>query len=378
MKKETRKVKDGKINKKWLLIGNLVMIVVIIIAAVSCSGGQKKNKWTDVVMREWLPEPPTGKGKLYENSDEEFYLSINKVSDKEYEEYKDACIQKGFTVDAAEDLISYEAYNEEGYFLQLMQIGSSMSIRLKAPLQLESITWPVSELGQHLPQPESTVGRYSYEYENHFFLYVGNTGKTDYDAYVAECMKKGFTIGYEKGDTYYRADDEDGCHVSIDYLGNNIMTVEAKASEEKNTDEASYPATETTQESQEPEESRKPEESQKSEESQKPEESQEPEETPAPSEATDKEQGGIRSDFKKAMDSYEAFMDEYVAFMKKYSENPTDMNLLTDYADYMNKYADMMEKFEQWEGNDMSDAELAYYLEVQTRVSKKLLEASQY
>lgn len=233
MKKETRKVKDGKINKKWLLIGNLVMIVVIIIAAVSCSSGQKKNKWTDVVMRELLPEPPTGKGKLYENTDEEFYLSINKISDKEYEEYKDACIQKGFTVDAAEDLISYEAYNEEGYFLQLMQNGSGMSIRLKAPLQLESITWPVSELGQHLPRPESTIGRYSYEYENHFFLYVGNTGKTDYDAYVAECMKKGFTIGYEKGDTYYRADDEDGCHVSIDYLGNNIITIEAEASEEK-------------------------------------------------------------------------------------------------------------------------------------------------
>ena len=78
------------------------------------------------------------------------------------------------------------------------------------------------------------------------------------------------------------------------------------------------------------------------------------------------------------MDSYEAFMDEYVAFMKKYSENPTDMNLLTDYADYMNKYADMMEKFEQWESNDMNDAEFAYYLEVQTRVSKKLLEVSQY
>lgn len=46
-------------------------------------------------------------------------------------------------------------------------------------------------------------------------------------------MKKGFTIGYEKGDTYYRADDEDGCHVSIDYLGNNIITIEAEASEEK-------------------------------------------------------------------------------------------------------------------------------------------------
>ena len=44
--------------------------------------------------------------------------------------------------------------------------------------------------------------------------------------------------------------------------------------------------------------------------------------------------GGLDPDFKAAMDSYEKFMDEYVAFMKKYSANPTDMSLITDYADY--------------------------------------------
>ena len=86
--------------------------------------------------------------------------------------------------------------------------------------------------------------------------------------------------------------------------------------------------------------------------------------------------GNISEDFKAAMDSYENFMDEYIAFMKKYQANPTDMNLLTEYADYMKEYAEFVEDFEQWEDEEMNDAELAYYLDVQTRVSKKLLEVA--
>lgn len=86
---------------------------------------------------------------------------------------------------------------------------------------------------------------------------------------------------------------------------------------------------------------------------------------------------GITADFKSAMDSYEKFMDEYVSFMKKYKANPTDLSLLGDYADYMSKYSEFMEDFEKWEDEEMNAAELAYYLEVQQRVSKKLLEAAQ-
>lgn len=87
------------------------------------------------------------------------------------------------------------------------------------------------------------------------------------------------------------------------------------------------------------------------------------------------DKGGLDPDFKAAMDSYENFMDEYVAFMKKYKANPGDLSILTDYADYMSKYADFVEDFEKWEDEEMNAAETAYYIEVQSRVSKKLLEA---
>lgn len=87
---------------------------------------------------------------------------------------------------------------------------------------------------------------------------------------------------------------------------------------------------------------------------------------------------GMRPEFKAAMDSYENFMNEYVNFMKKYMADPSDMSLLMDYADYMSKYSDFVEDFEEWEDDDdMNAAETAYYIDVQARVSKKLLEIAE-
>lgn len=87
---------------------------------------------------------------------------------------------------------------------------------------------------------------------------------------------------------------------------------------------------------------------------------------------------GMRPEFKEAMDSYEAFFDEYVAFMEKYAASDgSDLTLLTDYADYMSKYADMMADLEAWDSADMNTAETAYYIEVQSRISQKLLEVAE-
>lgn len=86
---------------------------------------------------------------------------------------------------------------------------------------------------------------------------------------------------------------------------------------------------------------------------------------------------GIRPDFKASLDSYEKFFSEYVAIMKKYANNPTDLSILTDYTRYMSEYVDMMEKFEALEDDDLTVDEVAYYLEVQGRITKKLLEIAQ-
>lgn len=85
---------------------------------------------------------------------------------------------------------------------------------------------------------------------------------------------------------------------------------------------------------------------------------------------------GMRREFKEAMDSYESFYDEYCAFMKKYSANPTDLTLLGKYTDMLTKLSDMDEKFEAWENADLNNAELKYYIEVNSRIATKLLEVT--
>ena len=101
-----------------------------------------------------------------------------------------------------------------------------------------------------------------------------------------------------------------------------------------------------------------------------------PDDTEKEPENDNTDNDGLDPDFKAAMDSYEKFMDEYVAFMKKYKSNPSDLALLADYADYVSKYAGFVENFEKWENKEMNAAETAYYIDVQARISKKLLEVA--
>ena len=86
------------------------------------------------------------------------------------------------------------------------------------------------------------------------------------------CRDKGFTVDYNKGDNYYRANNDAGWHVSIDYVGNQIMSVRIDAP-----DTSSGSTTSGTQQK-------------------------------------DAELvNGMRKEFKEAMDSYEAVVDEYIA-----------------------------------------------------------------
>ncbi len=97
---------------------------------------------------------------------------------------------------------------------------------------------------------------------------------------------------------------------------------------------------------------------------------------PTQSENTGDTTDGIRPEFKEAMDSYEAFYTEYCEFMKEYSENPTDLTLLAKYADMLAKAEEMNEAFEAWDEDELSNEELKYYLDVNNRVMKMLVDVA--
>ena len=82
----------------------------------------------------------------------------------------------------------------------------------------------------------------------------------------------------------------------------------------------------------------------------------------------------VSPDFKATMDSYEAFCDEYVEFMKEYMENPTNTKLLSKYSNMLSQYSKMMSALNAIDKDSLSTADAAYYLEVSSRITKKLAE----
>lgn len=231
----TKKEKKPIYKRWWFYV---IVVIAAIAVTVSVSGNKsEKIKWDDMILSEQLPEPPKNKGEIHENTAEKLWVDINKISDKQYNDYTEACKAKGFTVDPESDSTSYGAYNSEGYKLSLSHYGSEdeMKIELEKPIEMSSITWPTSKAGKQLPAPKSTKGKFTHENDDGFNVYIGNTSKDDYNSYVKACSDKGFTVNYDKGDSFYNADNSAGWHVSIKYEGNNIMSIDIDAPDEDST-----------------------------------------------------------------------------------------------------------------------------------------------
>ena len=66
-------------------------------------------------------------------------------------------------------------------------------------------------------------------------------------------------------------------------------------------------------------------------------------------------------------------MNEYIDFMKKYSESDDAVSMANDYAEYMEKYTKVVKDFDALKNNNLNDAELKYYLEVQNKINTDLI-----
>lgn len=223
--------------KRSLLVRVIVAVVVIgafVIFIFTRSGvGNSVKKetatftWPSSEISEQVPEPSSNKGEIIFNDDKNFWLDVEGISDEQYEQYIKECQAVGFTIEADKDSISYKAYNELGYHIQLIHSSydTDLTIRVEAPEKIGEIKWPQSDIAKKLPVPTSTCGRIEWEADYGFVIYIGNTTQKEYSDYVDACMNVGFTVDYKRGDDYFHAKDKNGYKVDIDYCGNNIMFV---------------------------------------------------------------------------------------------------------------------------------------------------------
>ena len=314
-----------------------VFLVLTIMVLLTACGSSIQEDWSTIIIGENLPTPQEGKLRSGSNLDNGFYGGIENVDAHYYTEYKNACIEMGYTIDSEETGNRYEAFNAEGYDLSLSFYESSdeISITLQAPEKLNEFAWPTNGIAARLPAPVSKMAKVTSDTSNSFQVIVGNTTIEDYNNYINACEQKGFIVDFFKNEKSYEAKDVEGYRLNVSYAGCNRINIMIQT-----------PKQETI-------------------------------EAPASSNNSTSASDEIDSDFKAAMDEYEEFMNDYVDFMKKYKANPSDLGLLSEYADFMSDYADYVESFDDWEDEDLNSAELAYYLDVQTRVNKKLLEVAQ-
>lgn len=349
-KKHMGTKKKKPIYLRWWFIA--IVIGLLIFAFNSRS---EKIELEDMVLGEMIPELPNDRGEININSSETLDIDLDKISAKEYSSYTDLCKEKGYNIEMGVDSDSFAGYNEDGYNLSLYYSSyrKELSITLKAPMKLSEIEWPDNIASSQLPKPKSKIGKFYFEYDDSFFVYIGETSKTDYAEYVSACSNMGFNVDYNKGDDHYSADNNDGWHIRIEYVGNNIMSIDIDPPDEDDFDDEDVgevtTVSTTTQTS----------------------------ETKATAESTTKTTNlvdGMRIEFKSAMDSYESYMKEYVEFMKKFDEDSSNLTLISQYASMMSKYADFVDDFEKWGDEEMNTAETKYYIDVQARVAKLLLE----
>lgn len=85
--------------------------------------------------------------------------------------------------------------------------------------------WPKSDIAALLSVPKSNIGHVDWETSYGFVIYVADTSKEDYDAYVDDCWGRGFTMNYSKGDDYFWADNKDGYKVTVRLDEGDVMFI---------------------------------------------------------------------------------------------------------------------------------------------------------
>lgn len=337
-----------KEKRKFVYMAFAILAFLLMIPFGMCNSIEKLEKidWPDDGIMENLPDPGAKYGEIVTNTADYFCATIEKYSEKDYENYVAACQEIGYIVESETLTSSYDAYNEEGYELSLSYSSETMDIELQAPEIMTEFQWPDSKIAKLIPKPDSNIGKIESESDIGFVIYVGNTSKDDFEKYVKKVRKAGFEVDYQKENTYYRADNAEGYHIDVEYEGNNIICIRMEAPDEKKSNSDEVTGSKADSE----------------------------EVTEKADDEVDADK--VNPDLKAFLDDYEEFIDEYIVFMEKYNESEDTVGMLADYTDIMAKYAEFTNNLAKYDEEEMTPSDAAYYAEVTARCSKKLIKAS--
>lgn len=221
-----------------------------------------------------------------------------------------------------------------------------------------SIVWPSGGLPAMLPDPGAEKGTVHYDDSESMSIDVCDISSAEFNGYISQVQAIGFTVDYYRDEDSYDAYNAAGysLYLRMNSEYGNVMSISLDA---PSPDDASDSVSDATDDASADDVSTDTSAA----------------EDPSTSDSSDaaaQSSGGVNADFKSTMDSYEQFMNQYVDFMKKYNESSNPLSMLSDYSTMMQQYSDYMTKIDAIDENSLSADDLAYYLEVQARVTQKL------
>ena len=183
--------------------------------------------WDEIKLHECLPQPVSNKAVIYSNSSDLLDIVIYDIYTFRFEDYVFECEVLGYNLDVDKNDYSFDAYNEEGYELNIWYNSDQekMEITLYAPIKMSEYVWPESKMAKALPLPSSTIGKLDWESTDSFSIYIGDTTLSDFNAYINSCIKAGFNVDYSRYEDSFYANHKDGYRLSIYYKGNNTMYI---------------------------------------------------------------------------------------------------------------------------------------------------------
>ena len=326
------KLKEYKKYLKYVL----TILLGIILWSLILWNRTPKYEWPDDMI---IPKPYSKYGEVERYLDGSVNASISKIDSEMFFRYVEALISDGFTIDKKTSDLSFEAFNNDGYkvSVRFYETSDEMTVDLDIPIVLYSAD--VSEVFNIDLVPEFNLEKVNirYQRENSFDIYVGNYDLKAYSVYVSKCISEGYTLNFDRDERYFKALNSNGDTLIVKYIGFSIIEIDF----EKGKTDGSNNVINNTNEN-----------SNKSE--------------------TDK-QNKVSTSFKELMDEYEEFFDRYISFMKKYNntENIT-LDMINDYSEFLKEYSDYLDKLSKAQPKDLTSEDYKYYLEVYTRVMKKI------
>lgn len=185
--------------------------------------------WQSIYLREKLPDCNITSGEVLYNRKDSVHIKCS-AKREEYYDYVDACVNFGYFIDIIENENSFEAYDENGYFLALYYSDflSEMDIKLKEPMSMENFAWSASDVAKQLPIPGSSMGKVIVDSDIEYSLYVGNITLEKYREYVDAAYNSGCNVNYSRTERTFSSEKRvwfTSFKVQIDYVGYNTIYI---------------------------------------------------------------------------------------------------------------------------------------------------------